>query len=185
MAGVTNTLQPGENLGSVPRAVMLPEILVSMKYGTVLKKHKQAGFTIVELLVVVLIIGVLAGVLLQVMNPAGIRGKARDSQRTADLGTIQTALELYFSDNRNYPTMNCTVVNGSNALATALEGGGYLNDTPEDPDYRYRSNGGDYVLTAKMEVTTSATESPCTSLNNWSSLSCGTADSYCYGVENP
>lgn len=153
--------------------------------NTRIKVRSQQGFTIVELLVVVLIIGVLAGIILQVMNPAGVRGKAKDSQKAADLGKIQTSLELYFSDNRNYPTSGCIQLTGSNALKTALTSNNYINDMPDDSNYRYRSNGSDYVLTAVMEVATSAASSKCSDLNNWGSLSCGTANEYCYGVENP
>jgi prepilin-type N-terminal cleavage/methylation domain-containing protein len=59
------------------------------------------GFTLVELLIVIVIIAVLAGILFA--NLVGVRQRARDSQRKADLRQIQAALELYRSDHGSYP----------------------------------------------------------------------------------
>ncbi|OGH17034.1 MAG: hypothetical protein A3C30_02165 [Candidatus Levybacteria bacterium RIFCSPHIGHO2_02_FULL_40_18] len=60
-----------------------------------------AGFTLVELLVVIVIISVLAGLL--VSNFIGVRLRGRDAQRKSDLAQIQSALELYRADNGYYP----------------------------------------------------------------------------------
>lgn len=62
--------------------------------------HKR-GFTLIELLVVIAIIGILAGVVLTSLGSA--RGRARDTQRIAQLKDIQLALELYFDRNNAYP----------------------------------------------------------------------------------
>lgn len=63
---------------------------------------KQKGFTLVELLVAVGIIGVLASVSLVSIN--SVRGKARDSKRLADMKEVQNALEAYYSSNGFYPS---------------------------------------------------------------------------------
>jgi prepilin-type N-terminal cleavage/methylation domain-containing protein len=63
-------------------------------------KNKK-GFTLVELLVVVAIIGILAAVSVVSLNTA--RARARDSRRVADVRQIQTALELYYNDMGTYP----------------------------------------------------------------------------------
>ena len=62
---------------------------------------KKSGFTLVELLVVISIIGVLASVVFASINSA--RAKARDARRIADLRQIATALEFYYDANGQYP----------------------------------------------------------------------------------
>ena len=59
------------------------------------------GFTLIELLVAISIIGVLSSFLLA--NFVGIRQRARDGVRKSDLRQIQSALELYRSDQSKYP----------------------------------------------------------------------------------
>ena len=69
-----------------------------------LRKHLSfhGGFTLIELLIVIAIIGVLTALL--TANFVGVRQRARDSQRKADLRQIQSALEFYRADNGTYPT---------------------------------------------------------------------------------
>ncbi|MDD2483188.1 MAG: type II secretion system protein [Candidatus Shapirobacteria bacterium] len=59
------------------------------------------GFSLIELLVVISIIGVLSAVL--VANFMGMRERARDAQKIQDLGAIKNALRLYYNDNQSYP----------------------------------------------------------------------------------
>ena len=61
--------------------------------------HK--GFTLVELLVVVAIIGILATIVLSSLSSA--RERARDARRLSDIATIQNSLEMYHLDNGVYP----------------------------------------------------------------------------------
>lgn len=63
------------------------------------------GFSLIELLVVITIIGILAGALTISFNKA--REMARDSKRQADLKELQLALELYKSQHRVYPDPGC------------------------------------------------------------------------------
>lgn len=151
------------------------------------------GFTLIEILISVTLVSILAGLLISVINPAGLRAKARDSQRKADLKQIQTALELYFADNRQYPFSSPTCgavcqwrqVNGSNPLETALETGQYINKVPLDPklagtnngpcnniesnryNYLTSADGSQYILTSIMENSGSNDEASCLDLNNW------------------
>jgi len=67
-----------------------------------LKKRNQ-GFTIVELLIVIVVIGILA--LLVITTYSGIQQKARNSKRQTDVQSIQTQLEAFFSQNGYYPSL--------------------------------------------------------------------------------
>lgn len=65
---------------------------------------KQAfGFTLVELLVVIAVIGVLMGIAIVALNPARFRNQAQDGRRLSELSQISAALELYFADYGSYP----------------------------------------------------------------------------------
>src|SRR3954462_7136387 len=73
--------------------------------------RKQGGFTLLELLIVIVIIGILA--VLIVPNLTNGPKRARDAQRKSDLRNIKTALESYFNDNNAYPSaagMNAALV---------------------------------------------------------------------------
>ncbi len=64
---------------------------------------RKNGFSLIELLVVVAVLGVLAAILIGVLNPAGLFGQGRDSRRLSDLTTVQAALEQYYAENGSYP----------------------------------------------------------------------------------
>jgi prepilin-type N-terminal cleavage/methylation domain-containing protein len=63
---------------------------------------KQRGFTIVELLIVIVVIGILAAITVVAYN--GIQGRARDTHRTQDLKNIAKALELHKTAYGTYPS---------------------------------------------------------------------------------
>ena len=65
-------------------------------------KKRQSGFTIVELLIVIVVIGILAA--LVITTYGGIQSKARNSKRQVDLQSLQTQLEAFFSQNGYYPS---------------------------------------------------------------------------------
>ncbi len=68
-------------------------------FQTHLKKNQ--GFTLIELLVVITIIGILAT--LSAVFLKDVPKKARDARRLSDLYEMRNALELYYTDNNNYP----------------------------------------------------------------------------------
>jgi general secretion pathway protein G len=66
-----------------------------------MKKTKK-GFTLIELLVVIAIIGLLSTLSILALNSA--RARSRDAKRISDVRQIQTALEMYYNDNNDYPS---------------------------------------------------------------------------------
>jgi prepilin-type N-terminal cleavage/methylation domain-containing protein len=62
-----------------------------------MRKVKNNGFTLLELLIVIAVIAILSVIVILVLNPAETLKKARDSQRMADLNTIKTAIGLYIT----------------------------------------------------------------------------------------
>src|SRR4051812_16253834 len=81
-----------------------------------LKKRNQ-GFTIVELLIVIVVIGILA--LLVITTYSGIQQKARNSQRQTDVQSLQTQMEAFFSQNGYYPSR--TDLNTGSWLSTNMK----------------------------------------------------------------
>lgn len=63
--------------------------------------RKQVGFTIVELLVVIVVIAILAAITIVAYN--GIQQRSRDAIRVSDLKGVQKALELFNVDQGRYP----------------------------------------------------------------------------------
>ncbi len=94
--------------------------------------QKQKGFTIVELLIVVVVIAILAAITIVAFS--GIQTKARDSARDTAARSIRQALEHYKTDNNDlYPA--CGTLNtgyNSTCLSTALVPT-YLQSIPRDP----------------------------------------------------
>lgn len=75
--------------------------------------NKVKGFTLIELMVVIAIIGVLATIVSVSLSSA--RSKPRDAKRLADLNSFQLALDSYFSANDHYPYSTCS---GSNTWSS-------------------------------------------------------------------
>ncbi len=69
-------------------------------------RKSTSGFTIVELLIVVVVIAILAAI--SVTAYSNIQGRARDSKRQSDIASIVKLLELYRIDNGGYPICNGT-----------------------------------------------------------------------------
>ena len=97
-----------------------------------LRKKKQAGFTLIEIMVVVVILGVLAA--LVVPSIMERPEHARQVRAKQDVRTLVNAINLYRLDNFDYPSD-----------LSELASGGYLDKVPKDPwnnDYQYRNPGG-------------------------------------------
>lgn len=123
-----------------------------MKRESLTKTKKQQGFTLIELMVVVVILAILAAVAVpQFMDRPD---EARVVKAKQDIASLSSALQLYKLDNYRYPTTD----QGLEALATqpdsepeAPNWKTYMQVLPKDPwgkDYIYLSPGehGDFDL---------------------------------------
>lgn len=121
-------------------------------------REKNNGFTLVELLVVVAIIGLLS--MMVVISVRNIKAKARDAERVSAMNSIATVLNLYHNDYNLYPIFD-GYITGIDDFSVALKATGYINNVPIDPSemdssgcgsltgyhYYYQSTDGkDYVL---------------------------------------
>lgn len=113
-------------------------------------KKKNLGFTMVELIVVIAILGLLSTIGLVSFRSAQIKG--RDAQRKNDLSQIQKALEMYLSDNQSYPD---SLPEAGEAWKDPNEDQTiYMKEVPQDPKfgaYAYSSDGASYALCARLE----------------------------------
>ena len=124
--------------------------------------NKKTGFTLVEILVVVTIIGMLAAI--GVASYTTFTKNARNARRKADLEQIRAAIELYRSNNNTYPTsltVNCSSVGG----ITDGSGNTYMSQLPLDPkcntySYYYTASASDYTLGTYLEGSTTTCASP-------------------------
>jgi len=142
---------------------------------TAFEMNKDHGFTLVELLIVIVIIAILAAITIVTYN--GIQGRGRDSARNQALQQIENALAMYYAENGQYPTSGGSTISGItswnttadaswNTLAAALQP--YMSPLPTDPtatqnvnvlvtpsayDFAYFSNSnGTYCSSGKNQM---------------------------------
>ena len=109
-------------------------------------RQGEQGFTLVELMVVIVIIGLLAAIVAFNVLPMG--DKARVEKAKSDISTIEQALEMYKLQNLHYPStsdgLQALVKAPSSADPSRYQAGGYIKKLPKDPwgnPYQYASPG--------------------------------------------
>jgi prepilin-type N-terminal cleavage/methylation domain-containing protein len=128
-------------------------------------KSKQQGFTIVELLIVIVVIGILAALVITTFT--GIQKKARDTERQTDIKAIHGQLEAFYAQNGAYPALaqvTTTDLKGLDAEALVDPKGGALQAATDATHYGYAATKDDgtacttaaldctkYTLTATLE----------------------------------
>lgn len=111
-----------------------------------IKSQNKNGFTLVELLVVISIIGVLSAIL--TANFMGMRERARDAQKIQNLNSIKNALRMYYNDNQSYPSgSSCNTCLGGGVLDKYLTSIGATEYI-----YTQLDNGDGFKLTVNLEA---------------------------------
>ncbi|HLD61872.1 MAG TPA: prepilin-type N-terminal cleavage/methylation domain-containing protein [Patescibacteria group bacterium] len=105
--------------------------------------RKGAGFTLLELLIVITILAILAVIIIFVLNPAETLRKSRDVQRLSDLATLKNAISLYTT------TVNPTILDGASSSNNLCVGG--TGDDTFWVSYPYDSPGAEITDTIGAE----------------------------------
>jgi len=126
------------------------------------------GFSLIELLVVISIIGILSSFGIVALNDS--RLKARDAKRKTDASQVFLALQIYYDNEKVYPlclcdggepTINCWTVDLTAALSPAAPARPYILPMPEDPVnnvardlvYKYCSDTGrEFFIQYRLEL---------------------------------
>lgn len=142
---------------------------------TLNKKNADKGFTLIEIMVVIIILGILASIV--GVKVIGHIDEARRTQAQTQIETFRTALKLYRLDNGSYPSTE----QGLQALVTKPEvgklprkwrEGGYIDRIPKDPwgyDYEYNcpSVHGDFDITSYGNDNEPGGEGNDADVNSW------------------
>ncbi len=111
------------------------------------KRHHQSGFTLLEVMVVIVILGILA--VLVVPNLMGNRDIANRQKAISDIVALENMLDMYRLDNNRYPTTEQGLIALVSKPTSAPEprnyrDGGYIKRLPKDPwgnEYQLLSPG--------------------------------------------
>jgi prepilin-type N-terminal cleavage/methylation domain-containing protein len=107
-----------------------------MECYTIYMKHND-GFTLIEILITITLIGILAAVIITTVDVGRIKG--RDASRMQEVDAVKTALGIYYTNNNSFPITTAfspwnstTWANGDQAFYTALVPQ-YISTLPKDP----------------------------------------------------
>ena len=140
-------------------------------------KLNQRGFTLIELMVVLVILGILAGLIMP--RIMGRPDEARRTKAMIQIGSLETALKLYKLDNGNYPTTEQGIkalveMPAVGVLPKNWRQGGYLEKgkvfkDPWDREFVYLCPGehGDFDLSSLGADGEPGGEGKDKDINNW------------------
>ncbi len=123
-----------------------------------MKKSLARGFTLVELLIVMVILGILTTIVASSFSSS--QEKARDTRRKNDLNAVAKAIEVYFNDKGNYPPCNSGYIDGFSWGDEFIDANGtiYMVKLPQEKtstrNYYYVTEGGQnqtYAIYARLE----------------------------------
>jgi general secretion pathway protein G len=127
---------------------------MNLKVSRQRARGRASGFTLIEIMVVVVIIGLLAAVI--VPTVVSKVDEAKVNKAKADIQSLETALTMYRLDNSKYPTsdqgLTALVTQPTDPSIKHWRTGGYLSRVSKDPwgnDYQYvipGSHGREYDL---------------------------------------
>jgi prepilin-type N-terminal cleavage/methylation domain-containing protein len=123
-------------------------------------KKASNGFTIIEILVTIAIIGILSTI--GVFSFSSIQSGSRNAQRSSKVTVIAEALEKYYSQNGEYPT--CAAMTSGNVTTNVLvgidpnalitpSGNSIVCNAPTSDTFGYVGGGSSYTLEYRDEST--------------------------------
>ena len=102
-----------------------------------MKMNGEQGFTLIELMIVIAIIGILAAVAIPQLT--GVRGEANVSAVQSELKNLQTSLEMYYVQNSSYP--------GALTDMSDISSGDDILSGPQGQSYNYSPGGSNQTYT--------------------------------------
>ena len=122
--------------------------------------NKKKGFSLIELLVVMFIIGILTSVLLP--NLMSARQRAKDAQKMSDANAIKDALRLYYNDTQVYPASKAAALTARIPYMPGVVDIGFTYSSPAPYDFftitfALESSAGDEDISSQQKCGISPT----------------------------
>lgn len=124
-----------------------------MKLSSLKRINNAQGFTLVELLIVVVLISILSGIGLSILNPVRQRQIAEDGVKRSNITKMVDTLEAYFSGEGSYP-ISTDFCNSSSILSKTYMGK-CPNGEPNGAAYSYVQSGNSFGLLVTKSTNTS------------------------------